>query len=129
VRNVLIVLGVLGLLGAGGCTAFVAIVANEVNKQANEVHAVVYKVSGTSKAAAVLYTTDGKNATEQVPSTKLPWSKSLQIKGLAPRHQLLVRNGAGQTGTVSCAIAVDGKLMKTASAKGPGAIATCDYIP
>lgn len=129
VRNVFIVLGVLTFLGIGGCTAVAVLVGNEVNKQANEVHTVVYKVTGTSKAASVVYSTDGSTATAQVASTKLPWSKSLQIKGLFPVYQVTAQNGAGQKGTVSCVIMVDGKVTKTATASGAGAIATCDYIP
>jgi hypothetical protein len=129
VRNVFIVLGVLAFLGIGGCTAFVVMVGNEVNKQANEVHTVVYKVTGTSKAASLTYSTDGSTTTEQIATAKLPWSKSLQIKGLIPVYQVMAQNGIGQKGTVTCSITVDGKVAKTATATGAGAIASCDYTP
>lgn len=129
VRNVFIVLGVLAVLGIGGCFAVVGVVGNEVNKQANTEHTVVYKVTGTSKAASLTYTTDGSTTTEQVASAKLPWSKELKIKGLISVYQVMAQNGIGQTGTVVCSIEVDGKQVKTATGKGEASIASCDYTP
>lgn len=129
VRNVFIVLGVLAAVGIGGCAAIVGSIGNEVNKKSNEAHAVVYKVTGSSKAASLTYTTDGSTTTEQISSAKLPWSKSLSIKGLIPVYQVMAQNAIGQSGTVTCSIEVDGKVAKTATASGEGAIASCDYTP
>lgn len=129
VRNVFIVFAVLGFLGIGGCVAIVASVGNEVDKQANTEHAVVYKVTGSSKAASLTYTTDGSTTTEQINSAKLPWTKSLKIKGLIPVYQVMAQNGIGQTGTVTCTIEVDGKVVKTATGTGEAAIASCDHTP
>lgn len=130
VRNVFLVLGVLALLGIGGCVAIVGSIGNELDKQSKEVHTVVYKVAGTSKAASLTYTTDGSTTAEQEASARLPWSKSLQIKGgLIPVYQLMAQNGMGQTGTVTCSIEVDGKVVKTATSKGEASIASCDYTP
>lgn len=129
VRNVFLVLGILAVLGIGGCMAVVASIGNEVDKQSNTPHTVVYKVTGSSKAASLTYTTDGSTTTEQVASAKLPWSKTLQIKGLIPVYQVMAQNGIGQTGTVTCSISVDGKVVKTATGTGEAAIASCDHTP
>jgi hypothetical protein len=129
VRNVFIVLAVLAVVGIGGCVAIVGSVGNQIDKKSNEAHAVVYKVGGTSKAASLTYTTDGSTTTEQIASAKLPWTKSLSIKGLIPVYQVMAQNAIGQSGTVTCSIEVDGKVAKTATASGEGAIASCDYTP
>lgn len=130
VRNVFLVIGILAVLGIGGCVAIVGSIGNQIDKQTNEVHAVVYKVTGTSKAASLTYTTDGSTTTEQIASAKLPWTKSLQIKnGIISVYQVMAQNGIGQTGTVTCTIEVDGKVVKTATAKGEGSIASCDHTP
>lgn len=130
VRNVLLVIGLLAVLGMGGCVAIVGGIGNEIDKQSNEVHTVVYKVGGTSKAASLTYTTDGSTTTEQIASAKLPWTKSLQIKGgIIPVYQVMAQNGIGQTGTVTCSIEVDGKVVKTATGTGEAAIASCDHTP
>ena len=125
-RNVFIVIAVLAVLGIGGCVAFAGGVANEIDKQTNETHTVVYKVTGTSKQASLTYTTDGSTTTEQVAAAKVPWSKSLTIKGgLLAVYQISAQNlGAG---TVVCTIEVDGKSVKTATGTGQAAIAACDY--
>lgn len=126
VRNVFIAFAVLAVLGIGGCVAFVGSVGNKIDKQTNETHTVVYKVTGTSKQASLTYTTDGSTTTEQVASAPIPWSKSLTIKGgLLAIYQISAQNlGAG---TVICSIEVDGKSVKTATGTGQAAIAACDY--
>lgn len=129
VRNVLIILGVLAVVGIGGCAAIVGSIGNEIDKQSNETHAVVYKVTGKGAPAADLtYTTDGSTTTEQAQGARLPWTKSLSIKGgIAVVYQVMAQNtGAG---TVTCSISVDGKVVKTATGAGQGAIASCDYTP
>ncbi|HEY9354205.1 MAG TPA: MmpS family transport accessory protein [Nocardioides sp.] len=129
VRNVFLVLGILAVLGIGGCVALVAGVGNEIDKQSNEVHTVVYKVTGTAKAASLTYTTDGSTTTEQINSAPLPWSKSLQIKGgIIPVYQVMAQNMSG-SGTVICSIEVDGTVVKTATGSGEASIASCDYTP
>jgi hypothetical protein len=128
-RNVLIVLAVLAVVGIGGCFAVVGSIGNELDKQSNETHDVVYTVSGKGSAAADLtYTTDGSTTTEQVQGAKLPWKKQLTIKGgLIAIYQLSAQN-QGQ-GSVSCSITVDGKPVKSATATGFAAIASCNYTP
>jgi hypothetical protein len=129
VRNVILVLLGLGVLGLAGCMALIVGAGNEVDKQANVEHTVVYKITGTSKVASLTYTTDGSTTTEQVSAAKLPWQKSLKIKGLIPVYQVSAQNGIGQSGTVTCSISVDGKVVKTATGTGEAAIASCDHTP
>lgn len=127
-RNVLIVFAVLSVLGIGGCLAVVGLVGSELEKESNTEHSVVYKVTGTSKVASTLtYTTDGGTTTEQVSNAKLPWSKSLKIKGMISIYQISAQNGLGETGTITCTIEVDGEVVKTATAEGEAAIASCDH--
>ncbi|MFF1818596.1 MmpS family transport accessory protein [Kribbella sp. NPDC058245] len=90
-------------------------------------HTVVYKISGTSKKADLTYTTDGSTTTEQSTGSAVPWTKTLKIKTDFPVYQVSAQNSIGQKGTLTCVIEVDGKQVKTATAKGEAAIAACDY--
>jgi hypothetical protein len=125
-RNVLIVFGVLAVLGIGGVIAIFAAVGHEYEKQANQTHVVVYKVSGTSKAALITYSADGKGTIKQEPSAALPWSLTYDVKGVIPLYQLSAQNAIGQSGSVTCTIEYDGKVVQTESASGQEA-ARCSY--
>lgn len=123
-RTVLIILGVLAVLGLGSCIAGVAV----VGKKTNETHTVTYKVTGTSQTAILAYTTDGRTATAQESAAKVPFTKTLEIKGvLVPIFQISARSGIGQSGSVTCSIEVDGKEVKKGTAAGSGQLANCSY--
>lgn len=127
-RNILLVLSGVFILIVGGCVAFAGKAVNEIDKQSKQEHTVVYKVTGTSKAGSLTYNTDGSTTLQQETSAKLPWSKTLTVKGsLFQIYQLSVQNGLGQKGTVTCTIEVDGKVVKTATGTGEAAIASCDH--
>lgn len=129
-RNVLIVLAVLAVVGIGGCAAIVGSIGNEIDKQSNESHSVVYKVNGDVAAALITYTTDGGTTTEQANDAPVPWqSKTLSIAGLVKVYQVSAQNVSGQPGTIICEIWEDGKKVKEATATGEAAIASCDYTP
>jgi hypothetical protein len=125
VRNVFLVLTVLFLVGVGGCFAVIGGIGSELDKEASTVHTVVYKVTGVK--GDLTYTTDGSTTTEQITDAKLPWSKTLEIKGLMSVYQIHAQNSLGQKGKIGCSISVDGKVVKSATASGLGAIASCDY--
>lgn len=127
VRNVILTVFVLGVLAVGGCMALVVGAGNEVNKQSNTEHAVTYKVTGTSKKGSVTYNTDGGTTMEQANEAKLPWSKVVKVKGLVTIVQVSAQNGLGEKGKITCTIELDGKVVKTATATGEGAIASCDH--
>ena len=128
-RNVILVLTGLAVLGLVGCVALLGGIGNEIEKQDETEHTVVYKVTGTSKKAALTYTTDGGTTTEQANGVTLPWSKTIKVKGLFQVVQVMAQNEIGQRGKVTCTITYDGKQVKTATATGEAAIASCDYTP
>lgn len=105
-------------LGLSGCDAATA---------GETEHTVVYKITGTSKKADLTYTTDGATTTEQSTETAVPWTKTLKIKTSLPVYQVSAQNSINQKGSLTCVIEVDGKQVKTATAKGEAAIASCDY--
>jgi len=117
-KHVIVALAGIVAVGLSGCDAATA--------GATE-HTVVYKISGTSKKADLTYTTDGATTTEQTTDTPVPWTKTLKIKTAMPVYQVSAQNSMGQKGSVTCTIEVDGKQVKTATAKGEAAIASCDY--
>ncbi|MEU4191979.1 MmpS family transport accessory protein [Kribbella sp. NPDC026611] len=105
-----------GVVVTAGCSA---------DATGSKEHTVVYKVSGTSKKADLTYTTDGATTTEQTNDTAIPWTKTLKIKTALPVYQVSAQSSIGQKGTLTCVIEVDGKQVKTATAKGEAAIASC----
>jgi len=125
VRNVLLILTGLFIVGMVGCFVLVGKVATDIDEDANTEHTVVYKVTGVK--GDLTYTTDGAMTTEQQQGTELPWSKTLKVKGLIPVYQVRVQNSLGHSGQVTCSITVDGKIVKSATASGEGAIASCVY--
>ncbi|MGZ0150671.1 MmpS family transport accessory protein [Kribbella sp. WER1] len=91
-------------------------------------HVVVYKVAGTAKAASLTYTIDGSTSMEQASDQRLPWSKQLTVKsGPMNAYQVSAQN-SGTSGTVVCSIVLDGVQVKTATATGAYAIASCDHF-
>lgn len=117
-KSTLVAVAGIVALSISGCTAAVGDGAE---------HTVVYKISGTSKKADLTYTTDGATTTEQSTGTAVPWTKTLKIKATLPVYQVSAQNSINQKGSLTCVIEVDGKQVKTATAKGEAAIASCDY--
>ena len=99
--------------------------ASDVNKQATAVATVHYEVTGDAKNATINYTTYGDSiSSSQESAATLPWTKDLQEKGLVKGGSLTVIAGANG-GTVACKVVVDGKPVKSGSASGPFATASC----
>lgn len=120
------VLSVLGLIVCVLWVAFFGTVANEVDKQADKEHVVVYEVSGDSVGATVTYSTfsDGASATSQETLTSLPWRKELTVKGLLSGGTLTVTTGL-EGGSVACKITLDGVEKKSATGSGTFSSALC----
>lgn len=99
---------------------------DDLERQANKESKVVYEISGDAKSAAITFTTysDGGSTSNKENATKLPWTKELTVKGFLSGGSLAAMAGP-DGGTVTCKITVDGVEKKTASATGPGAMATC----
>ncbi|MEC3977447.1 DUF4190 domain-containing protein [Amycolatopsis sp. H20-H5] len=91
-------------------------------------HTVVYKVTGTGKAASITYTTDGMTTSSQASNVKLPWEKTIELPaGDAFQVVSILAQGSGK-GTIKVAIEVDGKVVKEATADGYGVANASDNI-
>lgn len=87
-------------------------------------HTIVYEVGGTATRGDLTYATP--SGTEQSSGTKLPWKKTFQA-GKSEFTSISVQN-TGSSGSVTCKITVDGKVMKQAKSTGEAVIASCDYM-
>jgi hypothetical protein len=108
--------------------------ANKVSHDAAVKHTVVYTATGnnTSTAENVTYDTlqegGGQNGEAQDTQAALPWSKTITASGLFTSYTVSVTNGIEAPGLsgVTCTIRVDGKVVSTNTANGPGATASCN---
>ncbi|MBW4715928.1 MmpS family transport accessory protein [Saccharothrix obliqua] len=99
---------------------------DDLSRQANKESKVVYEITGDAKRATITFTTysEGNSTNNQEEVDKLPWTKELTVKGLLSGGSVAAMTGA-DGGSVTCKITVDGVERKTATATGPGAVATC----
>ena len=120
---------VVSIIGIVMCVLWAAVLgkaANDIDEEANREAVIVYEVSGDATNVDVTYTTFGDSMTSnQEKAATLPWSKEIKTKGLVKEGQLIVTTGE-TGGTVTCKVTVDGTEVKTATATGTFAIATCD---
>ncbi len=101
---------------------------NDVNEEAQREAVIVYEVTGDAPSADVTYSTFGDSmTTDQETVTTLPWRKEVTATGLVKDGQLIVMAGQ-EGGSVTCTITVDGEEVKTATASGAFAVATCDSL-
>lgn len=88
------------------------------------VHTVVYAVGGSARHADLTYTTDGAMTIEQAEGARVPWTKTLVINdNQLDVYQVMAQNTG--SGRVTCSIKVDGHVVKTVTATGAYAIASC----
>ncbi len=107
--------------------------ANKVNQEATTKHTVVYSATGnnTSTATDITYYTiqqgSGQSGEAQDTNAALPWSKTITASGLFTAYSVSVTNAIDAPGLsgVTCTITVDGKVVNTNTANGPGATASC----
>lgn len=122
---------VVSIVGLVVCILWVAVwnkAVDDVNEEANREAVIVYEVSGDAPSADITYSTYGDEmTTNQETVTKLPWRKEVTTTGIVKDGQLIVSTGA-DGGSVTCKLTVDGKVVKTATASGAFAMATCDSI-
>ncbi len=120
---------VVSVVGLVICVLWVAVwnkAVDDVEKEANREAVIVYQVSGDAPSADVTYTTFGDSmSTSQETVTTLPWAKEVTTTGLVKEGQLIVSTGA-DGGSVTCTVTVDGKEVRTATASGAFAMASCD---
>lgn len=115
------------LIGAVSCVAIVASGAKSIDDQSKQEHTVLYEVTGTGKALSIVYSSDAQGSSGQEADAPLPWSKTVKIAGLLRIYTLTATNGMDSTGEIACKITVDGKVVKTATAKGAAASASCTF--
>jgi hypothetical protein len=122
---------VVSLVGLVVCVLWAAVwgkAADDIQDEAGREAVIVYEVTGDAPAADVTYTTWGDSMTSnQETVSTLPWTKEVRTTGLVKEGQLTVMTGA-DGGSVTCTITVDGTELKTATASGAFAVATCDSI-
>lgn len=90
-----------------------------------ESRTVLYEVTGSGEALNVTYTTDGLASTEQQQNAKLPFSKEITLPSEAFQIFSVSAQNAG-SGTISCRITVDGKVIKEASSNGQYSVVMCN---
>ncbi len=121
-----LVVSVVGLVICVVWAAAFGKAVDDVNDEANREAVIVYEISGDAANVDVTYTTFGDTmTTNQETAATLPWSKEIKTKGLVKEGSLMVTTGE-TGGTVTCKVTVDGKEVKTATATGAFAMATCD---
>lgn len=83
---------------------------------------VAYRVTGTARRADVIYQTATGN-TSSHNGTAIP--TEVTVKLAAGAFAYVSAQNDTDSGTVTCAIVIDGKVKQTNTSSGAGAIATC----
>ncbi|NJC62934.1 hypothetical protein HC028_00140 [Planosporangium flavigriseum] len=88
-------------------------------------HAVVFEVTGdgVSKANSVTYGIGGNSS--QANGTALPWKKEATSSDAFLMLSLVAQSGG--SGTISCRVSVDGKVVVENSSQGQYAVVTCSH--
>lgn len=110
-------------LGMGACVAFVGGVANNIDKESKRQVTVTYEVTGSGNSVAVTYSGHDFN-TAQDTGVSLPWTKQVTVDGLGKTVSLTATNGS-DSGTVTCRISANGKVLAEQTSSGPFASANC----
>ncbi|GAA2600363.1 hypothetical protein GCM10010399_33980 [Dactylosporangium fulvum] len=87
-------------------------------------HSVVFEVTGkgVSKASSVTYGIGGNSS--QANGAALPWKKEATSTDTLLTVSIVAQSGTG-TGTITCRITVDGKVVVENSSEGQYAVVTC----
>ncbi|MFF3780360.1 hypothetical protein [Streptomyces sp. NPDC001933] len=115
---------VLALAGAGAVAVEVA--AGELSREGTRPLRITYEVTGTAKDVTVTYPTwrDGDLSTARLTLRTLPWAGETRTRGFMSGGSFAVTLGA-TGGEVACAVTVDNGTVRTATASGAFATATC----
>ncbi|MFJ2495373.1 hypothetical protein [Streptomyces sp. NPDC087539] len=113
-------------LATGGAVA-VELVAGALSRDGMEPRRIDYRVTGTAKDVTVTYPTwrDGDLATARLTLRTLPWAGETRTRGFMNGGSFAVTLGPSG-GEVACAVTVDDGTVRTATASGAFATATCD---
>ncbi|MFF8843808.1 hypothetical protein ACF08N_13980 [Streptomyces sp. NPDC015127] len=115
------------LLVVGGCMAAIGLVVSEVSDEVDRTVTVEYEVTGDARDVTVAYSVwrTGDLTTEQQRVTSLPWRKEIEVSGPGRSGTLVVTVGA-DGGKATCKVRVDDGPVRTATASGAHATATCN---
>ncbi|MGK5731850.1 hypothetical protein [Streptomyces sp. URMC 124] len=115
----------LALLLTAGCSSADNDTEDPVAKQDRKEFTVVYEVTGDSVKTMTFGDDTGRGpSSRSVDEPSLPWRKRVTMKGIATSpHISLILGQKG--GRADCAISVDGKEVKRATARGEFGTATC----
>ncbi|MFF1644027.1 hypothetical protein [Streptomyces sp. NPDC058240] len=120
-----VLLVVVSALAGGGAVA-VGVVAGALSREATKPLRITYEVTGTAKDVTVTYPTwrDGDLSTARLTLRTLPWAGETRTRGFTSGGSFAVTLGASG-GEVACAVTVDDGTVRTATASGAFATATC----
>jgi MmpS family membrane protein len=119
-----IVVSVLGLVVSILWVVVLGKAISDVNDQATQKHTIVYSVTGDAKTADIDYSTfEQAAAVKSETGAAVPWTKTVEATGVYI-GAFTVTTGE-QGGSVTCKVVVDGKEVKTATAAGEYAVASC----
>ncbi|MET9659465.1 hypothetical protein [Streptomyces sp. NPDC006510] len=120
------VLLVVVLVPAAGGAVAVELVAGELSREATKPLRVTYEVTGTAKDVTITYPTwqNGGLSTARLTLRTLPWAGETRTKGFMSGGSFAVTLGASG-GEVACAVTVEDGTVRTATASGAFATATC----
>jgi hypothetical protein len=102
--------------GAGGA-------GDQADSADPAVNTVIYRVTGTSPASMVTYSTDGLATINQEANVTLPWTKTITLPNDEPVQVVQIDAQGNGSGKVNVTITVNGKLIKEAHADGYGVAA------
>ena len=108
------------VLGIGGVLLFLHRLGNNIEEDSKYTVDVTYRVEGSGKSVAILYTV-GIAHTAEVPAASLPWTKEVSTGGIVSLTAMNDQSG----GTVTCRIFANGKQVSEQTATGPLASARC----
>jgi hypothetical protein len=123
---------ILAVVACGIVLALGALVALLVAMQPSEetaprgaAHRIEYRVSGSLTRTTVTYT-NTTGGTEQF-DTRLPWRRTFVMENVT--YVYVGALSAGETGTLTCQIYLDGVVWKESTSSGTGAMVTCGGVP
>ncbi|MFF4080206.1 hypothetical protein ACFYZN_12435 [Streptomyces sp. NPDC001777] len=110
-----------------GGAAAVEWTAGVLTREGTRTLRVTYEVTGTARDVTVTYPAwqDGGLSTARLTLRSLPWSGEVRTRGFMRGGSLAVTLGRSG-GEVSCTVTTDDGTVRTASASGAFATATCD---
>ncbi|MEU8639575.1 MmpS family transport accessory protein [Amycolatopsis sp. NPDC048633] len=119
-----VVVSVLGLVVSILWVVVIGKAISDVNDQATQRHTITYSVTGDSKTADVDYSTfEPADSVKSETGAAVPWTKTVEATGLFIGAFTVTTGEDG--GSVTCKVVVDGKEVKTATASGEYAVASC----